>query len=356
MGKIKVGLIYGGKSSEHEVSIKTAYSILQAMNYDKYEVTCLYIDPQGQWSIKPSLSTHPQTEMHFRSLEPLQNENLWSFLQKDLDVLFPVIHGPNGEDGTLQGFLEMIDQPYVGSGVLGSSCGMDKIAMKRIFESEGLPQVGYVQATRDEIHQRMEELIIKVENKIGYPSFIKPANLGSSVGISKAKNANELREALLTAAKFDRRIIVEEYVNCREIEVGVLGNETIRVSVVGEVSTSAEFYDYAAKYQNQESTQIQIPANISESVTKEVQEIAKKAFQVLNCSGLSRVDCFLSDKGKVYINEINTMPGFTPFSMYPMLFKASGVSYEELIDQLIGLAMEKFEEKKKNGISIEMLS
>ena len=356
MNKKRVGIVYGGKSSEHEVSIKTAYSILQAMDYERYQVTCFYIDPQGQWSLKPPLHERPKSEIEFRALPPVKTNDMWTYLQQEVDVFFPVVHGPNGEDGTLQGLLEMLDLPYVGCNVLGSSCGMDKIVMKRIFESEGLPQVAYMQATRYDVQNRMNELVHEIENRIGFPNFIKPANLGSSVGISKAKNVDELKNALIEAAKFDRRIIIEEFVKCRELEVGVLGNDELQVSVVGEVSTTAEFYDYKAKYQNQEVTNIQIPAHVSKEISEKIQEVAKKAFRALDCSGLSRVDCFLSEDGNVYINEVNTMPGFTPFSMYPMLFKESGLAYAALIDQLIALAFERYQEKKQNGISIEMLS
>lgn len=356
MTKTRVGLIYGGKSSEHEVSIKTAYSILQAIDYSRYEVTCLYIDFKGEWHVKTPLSSPPKNEQSFRSALSVWTEDMWGYLQQELDVFFPVVHGPNGEDGTLQGFLEMLDRPYVGCNVLGSACGMDKIIMKRIFESQGLPQVSYVETNRWEVEHQIDQVVQNIEGRIGYPSFIKPANLGSSVGISKARNQSELKEALLLATQFDRRIIVEEYVKCRELEVGVLGNDELRASVVGEVTTTADFYDYKAKYQDQESTHIQIPAVISDEITQEIQTIAKKAFQVLDCSGLSRVDFFLNDEGKVFINEINTMPGFTPFSMYPMLFKESGIPYSDLVNELLGLAMLRYEEKKQNGISIQKLS
>jgi D-alanine-D-alanine ligase len=227
--------------------------------------------------------------------------------------------------------------------------------MKSIFASIDLPQVNYLGTTRYEITYQLDETVQNIENSLGYPCFVKPANLGSSVGISKATTQEELRIALITAATYDRRVIVEEFVKCRELEIGVLGNENLQLSVVGEVTTSADFYDYEAKYQNKGNTQIQIPALVDESIIKTISEVAQKAYRVLDNSGLSRIDFFLSEDGRVLINEVNTMPGFTPFSMYPMLFSAAGTSYSELIAELISLGFERFKEKQKNGLSIQKL-
>lgn len=354
--KRRIALIYGGKSSEHEVSLLTAFSVMQAIDYEKYIVIPVYIKIDGAWIRgEPALAQSASVEA-LRLEETGQPVSLFE-LAREIDIAFPVIHGPFGEDGTLQGLLEMLDVPYVGSGVLGSAVGMDKVMMKKMFKSAGLPQCKYIALTRKQIRQEtLDPIFEQVEKKLGYPCFVKPANLGSSVGISKAKDREELRTALGVAAGFDRKVIVEEMVYGREVEIGVLGNEELQTSVVGEIKPVNEFYDYAAKYKNL-GTELEIPAKLPEDTVEQIKEMAKQAFTVLDCSGLSRVDFFWNaETNQVYINEINTMPGFTPFSMYPLLFKEAGISYSALIEQLIQLGLERYEEKKQNHIMAESLT
>jgi D-alanine-D-alanine ligase len=347
-----LGIIYGGKSSEHEVSLRTAFSIMEAIDYNKFEVIPVYIQLDGTWVKGNTYSSKPESVKTLRLDK--RNEPLSVFeLAKEINVFFPVIHGPYGEDGTLQGMLEMLDVPYVGSGVLGSAMGMDKVMMKKVFNTVGLPQCKFLSFSRKEISTSMTSIVEKVEQELSYPCFVKPVNLGSSVGISKAKDRVSLTEALNIAVKYDKKVIIEEFVQGREVEIGVLGNEYAKTSVVGEIRSVGEFYDYAAKYKNI-GTELDIPANIPSGVTVRISEIAKKAFAALECSGLSRVDFFWNDKtDSIYINEINTMPGFTPFSMYPMLFKESGIPYAQLIEELIELALERYEETKQNQITAE---
>ncbi|ERI09924.1 D-alanine--D-alanine ligase [Aneurinibacillus aneurinilyticus] len=354
--KRKVGLIYGGKSSEHEVSVHTALSVINAVDKARYEVLPIYIDVNGQWVQGPWIEreiTHVN-ELRF-TLKDYQAPNVFT-LNNTVDVVFPVIHGPNGEDGTLQGFLELIDVPYVGSGVLGSSVGMDKIMMKEVFGNAGLPQGKYKSYLRSELETNFEAICNDIEAEIGLPCFVKPANMGSSVGISKAKNRQGLVEALRLAARFDRKVIVEAFISGRELEIGVLGNEYPDTSVVGEIVSGNEFYDYEAKYKSN-NTRLDIPANVPDSVVSRMKKLAAQAFLALDCSGLSRVDFFWDEaKDELYINEINTMPGFTPFSMYPMLWKEAGVPYAELIDRLIDFGIERHEEKKANALVAEQFN
>lgn len=349
-----MGIIYGGKSSEHEVSLRTAFSIMEAIDYLRYEVIPIYIDIEGQWAKGEKLTAKP---LRVESLRIEENKNSFSVfaLKQELDVFFPVVHGPFGEDGTLQGMLEMIDVPYVGSGVLASAVGMDKVMMKNIFEIVSLPQCKFLWFTRKEISLNAISISEQIEESLGYPCFVKPVNLGSSVGISKAKDRESLLKALALAASYDRKVIIEEFVEGRELEIGVLGNEELKTSVVGEIISAGEFYDYAAKYKNI-GTKLEIPAKVPASVVERIEETAKRAFVALECSGISRIDFFWDDKeDKVYINEINTMPGFTPFSMYPLLFKEAGISYPELIEELIELALEAYEERQENQITVESL-
>lgn len=352
--KKTLGIIYGGKSSEHEVSLRTAFSIMEAIDYLRYEVVPIYIDIEGQWAKGEKLTAKP---LSVESLRLEENKNSFSVfaLKQELDVFFPVVHGPFGEDGTLQGMLEMIDVPYVGSDVLASAVGMDKVMMKNLFEIVSLPQCKFLWFTRKEISLNSISIGEQIEESLGYPCFVKPVNLGSSVGISKAKDRESLLKALALAASYDRKVIIEEFVEGRELEIGVLGNEELKTSVVGEIISAGEFYDYAAKYKNI-GTKLEIPAKVPASVVERIEETAKRAFLVLECSGISRIDFFWDDKeDKVYINEINTMPGFTPFSMYPLLFKKAGISYPELIEELIQLALERYEERQQNQITVESL-
>lgn len=354
--KRKLGVIYGGKSSEHEVSIHTALSVINAVDKTHYDVLPIYVNVTGQWVQGPWIEKELAhvDELRF-SLDSHQAPDVFA-LKNMVDVIFPVIHGPNGEDGTLQGFLEIIGVPYVGCGVLSSAVGMDKVVMKEVFASAGLRQCKYQSYLRSELERNMAAICDKIEAELGLPCFVKPANMGSSVGISKAKDRAGLEEALRFAARFDRKIIVEAFISGRELEIGVLGNDEPATSVVGEITSSNEFYDYEAKYKSN-GTRLDIPANVPESVVERMKEMAVKAFKVLDCSGLSRVDFFWDEANDVvYINEINTVPGFTAFSMYPMLWKEAGVSYPALIDRLIQFGIERYEEKKANELVAEQFN
>lgn len=357
--KLRVGLLYGGRSGEHSVSILSANSVLQAMDQNKYEVLPIAITKEGRWlpGQDPQvlvdsgklqvrrLGEHSGAD----ELEILANNQgqILMGLGDRVDVVFPVLHGPFGEDGTIQGLLELADLPYVGSGVLGSAAGMDKALMKAIFQQRGLPVGKYLVYTRNELTQ-FSRIAVEVEEQLNYPCFVKPANLGSSVGISKAYNREELQTALELAAKYDRRLVVEAMLTGREIECGVLGNDNPESSQVGEIVPCADFYDYEAKYVLGDSKLI-IPAQIPGELVERVQTMAVEAFRALDCAGLARADFFVNDTtGEIYLNEINTMPGFTRISMYPKLWEASGIGYGELINRLLELALERYEDKKQN--------
>ncbi|MFC3882480.1 D-alanine--D-alanine ligase [Bacillus songklensis] len=355
--KIKLGLLYGGKSAEHKVSMQTALSVIGALDQDKYDIHPIYITETGEW-IRGKQLTGPVediaqlqlnrtgTEISPMSLSTAIFSGTGAQPQESIDVVFPLLHGPNGEDGTVQGMLELLNIPYVGNGVLASAAGMDKVIMKNLYSQAGLPQVNYAWFIRSEWEQNQEQAYVEVEEKLGYPCFVKPANLGSSVGISKCKDREELIAAFEEAFTFDRKIIVEEGVVAREIEIGVLGNDNPSCSVVGEIAPKKEFYDYKAKYED-EDTALIIPAQIDETTYNEMKELAIKAFKAIDGAGLVRADFFLTPDGKLLINEVNTMPGFTPYSMFPLLWKHAGVSYPELIEKLVYLAIERHEEKQK---------
>ncbi len=348
MAKIKVGLLFGGRSGEHEVSIVSAGSINKALNSDenasKYAVIPFYIAKNGTWH-SPTIARQILDSGKALASEDSDTQ-LWQFPPeaKDIDVWFPILHGPNGEDGTVQGLLTLMQVPYVGSGVLGSCVGMDKIAMKMAFAEAGIPQVNYMVVTRAQVRSNpcvFPKLGDDIEATIGYPCFVKPANLGSSVGIAKVRTRKELEQALDNAASYDRRIIIEAGVVAREVECAVLGNDNPQASVVGEITFSSDFYDYETKY-TAGAADLFIPAKIPDTVASQVQELAIKAFLAIDCAGLSRVDFFYVEAtGEVLINEINTLPGFTSTSMYPQLWGATGVSYTELVDRLIQLALER---------------
>jgi len=379
--KIRVGLVYGGRSGEHEVSLQTAFSVLQAFDYDKYEIQPFYITKQGVWHAGPALSAPPEhiglirydrtegaaspkmllpvfermassakapaASAHAADVPEKAAASASGFSGRRLDVVFPLLHGTYGEDGTIQGLLEMAGIPYVGAGVLASAVGMDKIMMKRVFAHEGLPQCVFRHFTRTQWDKDAQYFIMEIEVSLGYPCFVKPANLGSSVGISKAYNREQLIRAVEYAFRYDRKVLVEEFVNARELEVSVLGNDEPRASVVGEIIPSNDFYDYNAKYVDGKSV-MKIPADIPKETAEQVREMALRAYQAIDCSGLARVDFFLrKEDGRIFINEVNTMPGFTPYSMYPLLWKESGISYRELLDRLIALAFERYEAKQK---------
>src|SRR5579864_5588020 len=396
MNKLRIGILFGGRSGEHEVSLLSADSVLKAIDKDKYEVVPIGITKEGRW-LTPAhaerlLRGGSQTEAsgrHLRAGDPEatpgaavlakgesvivppvpQSHGLVPFESESaattgpagdhsiaVDVIFPVLHGTFGEDGTIQGLLELADIPYVGAGVLGSAAGMDKDVMKKLFAAEGLPIVKHVTILRARWEERRKEVDREIERRLKYPVFVKPANLGSSVGISKARNRKELDLAIETAAGYDRKVVIEQGVGgkkhkARELEVSVLGNDEPVASLPGEVVPGKEFYDYAAKYL-EEGSQLIIPAKLTKAQTRQVQEMAVGAFRAVDCAGLARVDFLMDPQSKkIYVNEINTMPGFTAISMYPKLWAASGVSYPELIHRLIQLALERHEDKQRNKYS-----
>jgi D-alanine-D-alanine ligase len=357
MKKTKVFIIFGGKSGEHEVSIRSARSVLQAIDTKKYDPELLGIAKNGTWlrgpAAKKALSSKTKIDrgQSTEVLPPLSTSHELVKLIKDEitpPVVFPVLHGPYGEDGTIQGMLEMMNVPYVGSGVLGSALGMDKVLQKQVFLHYGLPVVSFVWFLYKAWKKDKKSIIKKIEHMSRYPFFVKPANLGSSVGISKAHNEKELVKAIELAGTYDRKIIVEKGMeHIREVELSVLGNDDPIASVCGEIIPEHEFYDYDAKYID-ESTRLVIPANVSKKIQRELQKTAIEAFTALDCSGFSRVDFFLEKKsGKVWLNEINTIPGFTSVSMYPKLWEATGVSYKDLIGKLIQLGIDRWKEKQQ---------
>lgn len=347
--KKRLGLIYGGKSAEHEVSLSTAYAVMQALDFEKYDVTPVYITYDGEWRRGEQLAgpVEELEQLRLVATGEEKKDNIDAFINDPAglpDVIFPLLHGTNGEDGTVQGLFEVLNLPYVGNGVLASSAGMDKVSMKQLFAQVGLKQVPYVYFIRNQWQDDRALYIEEIEKKLLYPVFVKPANLGSSVGISRAANQQELIEAIDLAFKFDRRIIVEQGVEAREVELAVKGNDHPAVSVPGEIKPVAEFYDYEAKYQDG-STQLIIPAEVTQSVLEVMEDMAVKAYKVLDCAGLVRADFFVTAENEVLINEVNTMPGFTPKSMFPLLWQHTNVSYPQLIDELIALALERHEEK-----------
>ncbi|MGK7941113.1 MAG: D-alanine--D-alanine ligase family protein [Crocosphaera sp.] len=349
MAKIRVGLLFGGRSGEHEVSINSAAAIAQGLqigdNEDKYEIIPVYIEKNGVWVAGNKAQAVLETKTPLGA-EDIKRSQLWQFPSQvqDIDVWFPVLHGPNGEDGTIQGLLTLMQVPFVGSGVLGSAVGMDKIAMKMAFAEAGLPQVKYVAVERSQVWSNpciFPKLCDDIEGSVGYPCFVKPANLGSSVGIAKVRSHSELEIALDNAASYDRRIVIEAGVTARELECAVLGNDNPKASVVGEVTFDSDFYDYETKYSEGRS-QIHIPANLPQNIVTQIQEMAIKAFKTVDAAGLGRVDFFYVEETQaIYLNEINTLPGFTQFSMYPQLWAATGIPFETLVDQLVQLALEK---------------
>lgn len=359
--KVNVALVYGGKSGEHEVSLQTAFAVMGEFDYDKYAITPFYITKQGEWRVGGKLGSKPQTASELRlaagasgagfPLAPLfaglDTSGAAATGATAIDVVFPLLHGTFGEDGTIQGLFEMANIPYVGAGVLASAVGMDKVTMKKVFAQEGLPQCVFRYFNRTQWEKDAAFFVMECEVALGYPCFVKPANLGSSVGISKARNREELMAAVNYAFKYDRKVIVEEFVDAREIEVAVLGNDEPKASVPGEVIASNEFYDYKAKYVDGKSV-MQIPAELSEEISETVRDMAIRAFLSIDGSGLSRVDFFMRrSDGQLFINEVNTLPGFTPFSMYPLMWKETGMPYRELLDKLIELALRRHGEKQK---------
>ncbi len=393
MKKLRVGILFGGRSGEHEVSLLSAASVLNAIDKTKYDVVPIGITKDGHWLTAGDahrLLGHPIPEHHLRAGDPeatpgaallasgqsvivppeptTQNDGALAPFHTghsaggtqnaiQVDVMFPVLHGTYGEDGTIQGLLELADLAYVGAGVLGSAAGMDKDVMKLLFRAAGLPIVKHVTVLRSDWRAAPKKVQKLVESTLKYPVFVKPANLGSSVGISKAHDRAELGPAIEEAAKFDRKMVIEEGVGgkknkAREIECSVLGNDHPEASIAGEVVPIKEFYDYAAKYLD-EGSELHIPAKITKTEMKQVRELAVRAFQAVDCAGLARVDFLMDPKSrKIYVNEINTMPGFTSISMYPKLWAATGLTYSDLIDRLIQLALERHAEKKQTHYSL----
>lgn len=356
--KLKIGIIFGGRSGEHEVSVVSATSVINALDKNKFEAVPLYINKKGQWllGVSPQLINRKAERIVFLPPDPtakglVTKENTWAVSTK-IDVFFPVLHGTFGEDGTVQGLLELSGIPYVGAGVAASSVGMDKDLMKKIFISVGLPVLEHLVFLRKEVKKEALKVINQIEKRLKYPIFIKPANLGSSVGISKAHNKAELKKGLFTALEYDRKMVVEQGIDrAREIEVAVLGNDDPNASICGEVVPSREFYDYEDKYILGKAKLI-IPALISKHQSQEIRKIALQAFKALDCSGMARVDFFIDrKKNKVFIVEVNTIPGFTSISMYPKLWEASGVGYSELITRLINLALDRYNDKRLNKTS-----
>ncbi len=367
MEKKTVAVVFGGQSSEHEVSRVSAQSVLENINREKFNVKMFGITKEGRWleysgditkigsgeweqiqllssgdNVSEASTSNGGSNIEYKNALCAINND-----ENKIDVVFPVLHGCNGEDGTIQGMLEMAGIPYVGCGVLASAVGMDKVYTKMVFEHAGIPQGKYIVVKRKEISSRFKEIELEVGEQLGYPCFVKPSNAGSSVGVSKVANSEQLHDSLLLAAKYDRKILVEEFIDGRELECAVLGNDDPKASVVGEIVPCNDFYDYKAKYIDGDSAII-IPADVDEATAQQVQLYARKAFSALDCSGLSRVDFFLRKKdNKILINEINTLPGFTSISMYPKLWEESGVSYGELIETLIELALERFEDNKR---------
>ena len=367
--KLRVGILFGGRSGEHEVSLRSAASILDAIDRKKYDIVPIGISKQGKWlngtdaqnllggDTVSQLAATAETGLSIHAAAAGSGAS-------KLDVVFPVLHGTFGEDGTIQGLFELADVAYVGSGVLGSAAGMDKDAMKRMFAASKLPMVKHVTLLRSEWAASKRRCTTQIEAALKYPLFVKPANLGSSVGISKVHDRSELPKAMDEAARFDSKIVIEQGVGgkrgkARELEVAVLGNDNPEASVVGEIVPDREFYDYASKYDATSTSEPQIPAKITKAEAKQIREMAIRAFKACDCSGLARVD-FLMDPpsatgkpAKIYLNEINTMPGFTSISMYPKLWEATGVGYSQLIDRLITLALERHEELKQTNFTIE---
>lgn len=344
MSKLRVVVLFGGRSGEHEVSIRSAASVMAALDRSRYEVIPLGIAKSGQW-LDPALSAKllPTAECGLLATQAQPYFSRQPGASAGFDVVFPVLHGPFGEDGAVQGFLELGAIPYVGSGVLGSACGMDKDVMKRLFRERGLATVDHLCL----LQGRRQEGIEAIERRFGYPLFVKPANLGSSVGISRAADRDQLAAALDTAAEFDRKIIVEPEVVGREIECAVLGNDAPQASLPGEIVTQAEFYDYETKYITDDAALV-IPAALDEDRIAAIQRLAVEAFQAVECAGLARVDFFIEESsGRIVLNEVNTMPGFTSISMYPKLWEASGLPYAALLDRLIALALERREQLRQ---------
>ncbi len=364
MKKKNVMVIFGGRSGEHEISLISAASILRSMDKNKYNITTVGITKKGIWKLYEGpideiengnwekIADESREEKGFKnymSLLPTGGDRGTVILGEDraekIDVIFPVLHGPFGEDGTIQGLFEMMDIPYVGAGVLASSVAMDKAIAKKLLQADGIPQAEYAVIVFKQYKEDETNIIDRIEDSFEYPIFIKPANMGSSVGITKAYDRGELKKSIELAGKYDRKIVIEETIKGREIECAVLGNDSPIASLPAEIIPSAEFYDYHDKY-IAGTTQFVIPAKLSEDATEKIRDMAIKVYKLLDCTGLARVDFFIEEAtGRLLLNEVNTMPGFTKISMYPKMMQTIGIEYGDLIDRLIMLAIERFNEK-----------
>ena len=356
MSKLSVCVLFGGISPEHEVSLRSAESVLNTINHDKYNVFAVGITKDGDWiryggsdySLLPSGKWQNHPDNRRAAISPVRGQGLLSFegdcvVRERIDVVFPVLHGENGEDGAMQGLLQMAGIPYVGPHIAASAVSMDKTLTKLVVDHAGVPQAAWQLVRRGDMQSHMENILDSLEGRFSYPMFVKPAGTGSSVGVSKAANREGLEKALKAAAAFDEKILVEEFIHGREVEVAVMGNGNPVASVCGEIDSGADFYDYDAKYLTDTSVAY-IPARIPEDVAEIVREAAVKVYSAIGCQGLSRVDFFVTyEDNRVVFNEINTLPGFTSISMYPKLFAASGIPYDELIDELLKLALEACE-------------
>lgn len=355
---IRLGIIFGGRSGEHEISLMSATSVIKAIDKEKFIPVLIGITKEGSWLFYDG----PVDKIEDGSWQQIAEEALAAnpekysltvlgsggkSLKDRIDFALPILHGPYGEDGTIQGLFEMADIPYGGCGVLGSAAAMDKALAKEIFAKESLPICRHLNLFKEEVLENMDRVINRVEKFLPYPIFVKPANMGSSVGITKAKNTEELKTAIKEAIKYDRRLVLEEGLDCREIETGVLGNYAPAAAAVGEILPSEEFYSYKAKYFDGGQSKMCIPADIPAEVAKELKSIAVEAYKLLDCAGFARVDFFL-EKGtnKIYLNEINTIPGFTKYSMFPLLWAEVGVPYPELIERIIELGFQRYEDRR----------
>ena len=361
--RLRVGVIFGGRSGEHEVSLASAASVIRALDPEKYEAVPIGIGKDGRWFIgTPAQKMLPDVLRQGHRVMLSADPSVGALLPMEeraagsqrVDVIFPVLHGTFGEDGTVQGLLDLAGLPYVGSGVIGSAVGMDKDMAKRLFLQAGLPTGDFLAVLRSEWEKGRERIMKAVAKKFRFPVFVKPATLGSSVGMTKVHKREELAAALDLAAEFAQKILVERNIRGREIEVSVLGNDEPEASIPGEIIPHREFYDYTAKYL-EEGTRLEIPAKLTKTQVRRFQEYAVRAFRCLECRGMARVDFFLEKpSGRIYLNEINTIPGFTSISMYPKLWEASGIPYRELIDRLIQLALAENREKQRTKYTIEL--
>lgn len=379
--KKKIAVIFGGKSGEHEVSISSAISVFNALDKSKYDVALIGIDKSGRW-LMPSETKFLAHAENPRLLKLNQEKETFSLVpfessrqlvsvedrqtssapvpsqvssNSKFDVIIPILHGPHGEDGTVQGLLELSNIPYVGSGVLGSALGMDKDVSRRLLKAEGIPVVPTIVVRKHEYAKSSEKIIQEAASKFGFPFFVKPANMGSSVGVHKVKSLAEAAQKIESAFSYDNKILIEQAIDARELECSVLGNAEPEASIVGEIIPQHEFYSYEAKYIDENGALLEIPAkDLKAEIIEQVRQLSIQAFKVLECSGMARVDFFLDKKsGKIYLNEINTIPGFTKISMYPKLWEASGKPYNQLLDELIELALERHSEKNSLRTSFE---